>query len=261
MRLWKRSLLPLLVGVMAVAWAGDDPKQPAPAGGGGLAGDLYAALEQLLAKELPKRVAEADRWEVKLSRDGNDLSAGKFARLDVKGVNLRLPDGLTIGEASLTLQDLKVNMAMRSLESIGQGQLVGRLAAGDIERYLRQRGPARLKDVRVTFQDGQIQMGGIADLRRLGIPVEVAGLPQARGSEIDFQADRVEVARFRLPRVAVRELERRVNPIVDLRRLKIPVNVTRVTLQDDRLVLEAALDFSAGLPNLGRKKQGDRVTR
>ena len=51
-----------------------------------LGGDIYTSLEEMLARELPKRVAPADKWDVKIARDGNDLSAGKLSHVEVHGV-------------------------------------------------------------------------------------------------------------------------------------------------------------------------------
>src|SRR5438105_14023858 len=76
-----------------------------------LGGDIYASLEEMLVRELPKRVAPADKWDVKIARDGNDLGAGKFKHVEVHGVNVRAPNGMTIDDATVTLENVKVDTA------------------------------------------------------------------------------------------------------------------------------------------------------
>src|SRR5262249_6003189 len=103
-------------------------------------GDIYGSLEQLLAQELQKRVADADKWEVKLSRDGNDLSAIRIAKVDVQGTNVRTRDGLVISQAALTLENLRYDMEKRTIAEVGNSLFVGRFGEDAVERYVRERG-------------------------------------------------------------------------------------------------------------------------
>src|SRR5437870_11769840 len=63
-----------------------------------LGGDIYSSLEEMLARELSKRLAPADKWEVKIAREGNDLTAGKFSHVEIHGVNVKVPNGLQIDD-------------------------------------------------------------------------------------------------------------------------------------------------------------------
>src|SRR5438067_13874658 len=93
-----------------------------------LGGDIYQSLEEMLVRELTKRVAPADKWEVKIARDGNDLGAGKFRHVEVHGVNVHAPNGMTIDDATVTLDNLKVDSASGAAQVLGDTRLVAKLS-------------------------------------------------------------------------------------------------------------------------------------
>jgi len=257
-------LLALLVALQMPAAPVAPPKPKPEIGRLFLGGDIYSSLEEMLARELPKRVAPADRWEVKIARDGNDLPAGKFRHVEIKGVNVRAPDGLLVSEATLTLDNLKVDMASGSVQVLGDCLFQGKLTEMALEQALRGRTVKGWKELRVAFQEAKLALSGVAVLgkRKLfgrevlipGIPVTVTGVAVPRGVSIDFKADRLAVEQLPVPPLVVRELERHVNPVVDLTGLKVVSQITRVAVDGEYLVTEARLDFSKGLP-LGPKKK------
>ena len=70
------------------------------------------------------------------------------------------------------------------------------------------------------------------------VPMDVEGRPMLRGpTAIDFAASRVAVLRLGLPEFAVRRMEARINPLIDLTTMPLPLHLTTVEIEGDRAVI------------------------
>jgi len=217
---------------------------------------FFPFLEGVLVSELNKRVAEAEKWEVKLSRTGNDLKAGRLAQIDVRGQNIRLRDGLAIEDATLMIKNMKFDLKEQAILEVGDSLFTGKIQAEAVRRFALKHAKDKVKDLEIVFRGGQMEVWGEVDPGGIGfaLPVKVRGTPVLHDNVIDFDADQVSVATLKLPKSLVRILEKQVNPIADLKGLKIPAKLTKVAIEGDRLVAEAKLDFSGGPPLLGKKR-------
>ena len=212
--------------------------------------DGFSLVEAILRSELPRRVGPARRWDVKLDRAGSDLLRGRLSKVDVHGFDVRTQDGLGIPELDMTLQDVRLGLASRSLESVGKSEFTAGLGAAAITAFVKHRGGPKLKDVRVKLERGEIMVGATPEVMGFGLPSEVSGKPVLKGADaINFEASRLTVFGVRLPALAVEALERKINPVVDLSGLKVPVRVTDLRVQGDRLLAEGAALFG---PSRGR---------
>ncbi len=257
--MFRRSLFPPLLALTALPVVGQQL-------GGGfgkvVAGDeLIPALETTLALELPKRVAEAEKWEVKISREGNNLLAGKIGHLEVRGVNVRTRDGMVLPEVALSIDNLKLDLRNKTISEVGESRLVGRLDGPAVTRFARRHAGKKLQDLQVQVRDGALAVIGLVDVKGFGIPVQVVGRPEVNGTGIDFRAEALSVAELKLPKEVVRILERQINPVVDLRGLKIPARITKVTVAEQYLVAEATLDFQGAPPQLGTRRERPAARR
>ena len=206
--------------------------------------DAFSLAESVLQRELPNRVGPADEYEVKFDRSGSNIAKGIISRVDVAGINVRTSDGLVIPELDLHLEDVKLGLKSRGIDKVGKSDFSVGLGEAAVSNYVRHRGGARLKDVTVAFQKGQIMVGGTPEL--LGFPVrtQVAGKPVIRGgTAIDFDASRVDVGGIKLPGMVVDALEKKVNPVVDLSGLKLPVRISDFRVEGSRLVASGAATF------------------
>ena len=212
--------------------------------GGGGRGDSFSLVERILQSELPKEVGPADRWDVRLERQGSDLARGRLRGVDVTGIDVRTNDGLVIPRMDLRLEDVKVGLGSRRLESVGKGLFSAELGEAAVTRYVQKRAGADVRDVRVRFQRGQIVVNATPDLLGFNVPSEVAGKPVLKGLDaVNFRASKVSLGGLRLPRFAMDALEDKVNPVVDLSGLKLPVRIGKLQVQGDRLVAEGIGTF------------------
>ena len=91
----------------------------------------------------------------------------------------------------------------------------------------------------------------------------MAGKPEVRGGDrVNFRASKVAVLGVRLPGFAVDELEKKINPVVDLSGLKVPLRITSLRIVGERLEAKGDLDFGreGTIPRNGRKNR-DRAGR
>jgi hypothetical protein len=227
--------------------------------------EFFPALEGFLAGEVAKRVAPADAWEVKLAREGNDLAAGKLKRIEVRGTNIKTPDGLVIPSASLLLEDLVINLKPAGLKEIGNNRLTVRLDEKAVSALpsMARRKPRQLQDLRLQLTadrggkpvldasanvllSGKIE--GIGSFSNLPLPVEVIGVPRLNSRKpnaVDFEMTQIVAGPVRLRRELARLLETQINPIIDLSGLRAPATLTRVALEERQLVIEGKVDLTA----------------
>ena len=207
-------------------------------------GGSFGLVERILESELPKRVGPARKYEVRLDRKGMDLARGRLGKVDVTGLDVQTDDGLVIPQLGLQMEDVKLALASRSLESVAKSLFSASLGEEAVTRYVQKRAGVGVRDVRVAFRDSQLHVKATPELLGFGLPSEVSGKPVLNGEDaIDFRASRVSVLGIRVPRLAVDELERKINPVVDLSGLKLPVRITDLRVQGSRLVADGSASF------------------
>jgi len=165
---------------------------------------------------------------------------------------VRTRDGLVISQAALTLENLHYDMEKRTIAEVGNSLFVGRFGEDAVERYIRERGASKVQHVRVHFRDRKIEVDGKVDAGGVLLDAEVVGAPRLHDNTVDFEADDVSVLSLHMPRWVVRRLEKEINPVVDLRGLKLPAKLTRVAVDGERLVAEGKLDFNGAPVTIGR---------
>src|SRR5207247_3855618 len=110
-------------------------------------------------------------------------------------------------------------------------------SAPSAAKYVRRRSPA-LGDVEIRFAPGVVRVRASPALLGIGVPVELEGRPVLRGeTAIAFDASRVAVLRLGLPEFAVRRLEERINPLVDLAALSFPLHLSEARIEKDRAMV------------------------
>lgn len=237
----------LLAGILAAAALPAASRQKDFDLGGLFKGGAALGLaERILEQELTRRLAPAERYQVRIDREGSDLFGGRLGRVAVTGTELRTPDGLQIPRMDLRLRDVHLGLLDRKLEGIGSGDFSLALGQEAVNHFLgaraRRVGGVDVKDVSVALRGSQLMVRATPALMGLDLPSEVTGKPVLSGGDaVDFRADRAAVLGFRLPSFALRELEKRVNPVADFSGLKLPVQITRLRLQGGRLLVDGDL--------------------
>ena len=204
----------------------------------------FRAIERAIRDKLPSLLGPADRYEVAVSRSGGGLIAGRIPWINIQGRNVRAIEGLTLDDLDVRLEDVHFSRTSRTVQEIGLTRFEAHLSAASVVSYLHARSPS-LRDARVSFSQGAVQVHAAPSLLGIGVPMDIEGRPVLRGTTtIDFAASRVAVLRLGLPAFAVRRLESRINPLVDLSTMPLPLHLTAVQIEGDRAVITgtASLD-------------------
>jgi hypothetical protein len=204
----------------------------------------FRAIERSVRDEMPRVIGPADRYEVVVSRSGGGLVAGRIPWINIRGQNVRAIEGLTIDDLEVRLEDVRFSRSSRTVQEIGLTHFEARLSAGSVVGYLHSRSPG-LRGVQVAFDGASVRVHATPSLLGIGVPMEVEGRPLLRGpTTIDFAASRIAILRLGLPEFAVRRLEARINPLVDLSTMPLPLHLTSVQIMDDRALITgtASLD-------------------
>lgn len=197
----------------------------------------FRSIERSIQARLPRLIGPADRYQVTVSRSGAGLIAGRIPWIEIQGRNVRAIEGLTLDELEVRLEDVRFNRADRSVREIGQATFQARISAASATRFVRQRSPS-LRDVEVCFVRDTVRVRASPRLLRIGVPMEVDGRPVLHSpTSINFDASRVTVLRLGLPEFAVVRLEARINPLIDLSAMPLPVHLSGARVEGDRAVV------------------------
>lgn len=194
------------------------------------------------------------------------LDPGSELRVSVTGVQQNSAGGLTIGgvtidaspaivkgvraelfaqltnvalDAGLAAGTGRVNASVR-FKSIGNGMLVGRTTAEELQKALAARFPLLLDPV-VTFNAGQFLVTG--KLRDGGQPASLRGrFVIDRGQRVNVSVQEVLVAGSPLPVELVQKELAKINPVLDLTGAPIPLRIRLIALHDNRIEVLAGTD-------------------
>jgi hypothetical protein len=193
-------------------------------------------MERSIRDELPRLIGPADRYDVTASRSSGALIAGRIPWINIHGRNVRAIEGLKLDELQVRLVDVRFNRASRDVREIGVTRFEASVSAASVVSFLHRRSP-NLRDVQVTFAGEAVRVRATRPVLGVGVPVEIEGHPVLRGAAIDFSASRVAVLRLGLPEFAVRNVEQRINPLVDLTTMPLPLHLMAVRVEGDRVVI------------------------
>jgi hypothetical protein len=200
-------------------------------------------------------IGPADRYEVTVSRSGGSLIAGQIPWIEIHGRNVRAIEGLNLDELQVRLEGVRFNRSDRRVTEIAQSRFTAGISAASATRFVRRRSPA-LGDVEVSFAPGVVRVRASPAVLGIGVPVELEGRPVLRGeTAIAFDASRVAVLRLGLPEFAVRRLEERINPLVDLAALSFPLHLSEARIERDRAVVTGSAMLDPARLQSGRGKR------
>ena len=176
-----------------------------------------------------------------------DIYEGGYARISVYAEHARIK-GMLVDEMAIRLIGVSFDPAalregtLKALEVRDSG-IYGRLRLSSVQEFLRQQGPVREVLLR---RDGDIVIAsGIVDYNGVPTRVLMRGVFQVYGEpEIYFHIEALIVNHLPLPYVVVDQLERSMNPIVDLRSWPVSFKIRSLRSTADGFILSSQTDYS-----------------
>jgi len=180
---------------------------------------------------------------------GGDGAQGRIGNLSLNATNFSY-QGVQYDAMAFNLGEIKFDWskALRGdfdIQSVRPGTLQLRLNAKQAQNLVAPRLPS-VRDVRLSFRNGQALVGGKTDMYGVNIPFEVGGRLNVRENEVRADDIRLSVARFRLPSFVVDELTKSVNPLYDFDpqdKWPMLVNLNSADGGNDVLALQGGLQW------------------
>jgi hypothetical protein len=189
---------------------------------------------------LPEVIGPADRYATRVRGDSpGALSRGRMRRVHVDGVGVRLSETLTVDTLVLDLDQVAVDLKARRLRGVERVTFRASVGEENLNRYLRAQRPD-IPGLRVALGPSRATVHARPQLLGIStVPVSVDGAvtPRAGGRFLDFIPNGAQVSIVPVPAPVLRYLSEKVNPVIDLTAVRIPVRVERVEIRSGTLLL------------------------
>ena len=196
---------------------------------------------------LPVFLGPAEKYSTRVRGKTGALTRGRLRSVHIVGTGVELSPELTLDTLTLDLTGVDVDTKagnLRSVESVAFGATLGEVG---LNRYLRARRPD-VPGLRVDIRGSEVIVHAQPEVLELAaVPIRVRGTvtPRGGGSTMDFTPGGANVSVVPIPTPVLGYLARRVNPIVDLSALRIPVRIERSDIRQGVLHLSGTVDPAA----------------
>jgi hypothetical protein len=198
-------------------------------------------VEKRIAKRLRSLIGPADHYRVRIleTRDA-ELVVGSIRRLEIEATNVIAGGQLRLDLLQLSAEGLRFRGGPDDLAAVRKSRVAVRISEASLNQYL-ERAQARHR-ARVLLRDGFVTLFGTLRVLAAEVPIEARGrLEIEAGERLLFRADQVVAPDLRLPGSGASLVERRLNPLVDLRRIDWPIRLVAVHVVSGSATLEGAL--------------------
>lgn len=214
----------------------------------------FGRIEDSIEARLPEVIGPADDYDVRISRSIGRTLRGTVGWLEIDGRNVR-PNGMVnLDRVAVRLEGVQVDHRRRRVREIEEAQVQVRVSAASIDSYLQSRN-SELAEVNVEFLPNRLRLTIPPSLAESEGPLVIEGRPVLAGPDtVNWEASRIATLRDAVPEEGLRKLEEILNPIVDLSRMRFPVELTRVSVTPDGLTV-------AGRASLGPEQLQGSASR
>ncbi|BDI33808.1 hypothetical protein CCAX7_58590 [Capsulimonas corticalis] len=202
--------------------------------------------ERKITGALPRILGPAQSYDVHVTGDAFALSRGRAKRVQIAGTQVQLTPSLTMDSLNLDASDLSFDTQSKTLQNIGGLGFQASLGQASLNRHLAQTKGAD-SGLQVTLRENDMEAS---------VPVSVLGLrttarlsgglsphPGA-ASKLDFHADGAHLGVVPLPAALLNVALDRLNPVLDLSEVKIPLSVTSATVEHGMLKVTGTAEAS-----------------
>jgi hypothetical protein len=192
---------------------------------------------------LPKYLGPARSYSTRVKGDSaGAILRGRLKQVHVTGSDVQLDPDLLVDDLTLDFDEVEVDMKAQTLHSIGSAAFGCRIGAANLDRYVRVRRPD-IGGLRIALKGSALVVNAKPDvLGVIAVPVSVQGrLVPRGGAALDFEPDQAKVSVLPIPQVVLDYLARKLNPVVELSRVAVPIQVTQADVQDGFLSLTGSI--------------------
>lgn len=200
-------------------------------GSSGCAGPaVRRAAERSLERRLHEILGPAEKYEVRIQKtSASRLVRGSVERLVVDASGVQLDAYTRLERIHIVVHDLVIDEDEVEIGSAREGLIRVEVTEVDINRYLSSRHARHEPEVKLL--PGAIVASIRSPLRGASSRVTATGrLLVEEGLRLVFRADEVDLELLDVPGFSERYVEERINPLVDLSKLKYPARLNELVV-------------------------------
>jgi len=209
---------------------------------------LRATVERKIAHRLGDKLGPAEKYQVRiLGTYDNDLVRGRAKLIRITGRQVFARREIMLAAVRLEIRDLRYEGEKPYFVSVRDNEIEVELTDRDLNAYLAAR--RTRYQPRVTFlQDvGALKM----TYRFLGkdVPISARGhLEVEAGERLMFRADTVNLKLLDAPGFNERFVEDRINPLLDLSKLDLPLKLESARMEPGRVIIHGSAILGGETP-------------
>jgi len=201
-------------------------------------------VESAIRQELPRLVGPAASYEV----DVSGVSRTGASRVSATGTRIRVPRAPVIDRAEVRLNDVTYSPARKEVQRIRSANATIRVLPGDLRSFLESQ--RALQDVTLDLAAPDVaSVRARPQIAGLNLPpsavVSLTGRLRPEGPTVRYEITEASAAGIPLPAQATALITRGINPIVDLRGMPLPLQVTAVRADPRGITLDAAGELTS----------------
>ncbi|MHB0936042.1 MAG: LmeA family phospholipid-binding protein [Armatimonadota bacterium] len=202
------------------------------------------AQESLAEREIVRRAPEiigpADRY----TADVDGLRETSADQVRLNGRRVRPVPGLVIDSLVLTLRGVEFQRDPFQITSIDQANFTARITDDAVNDYLRSRQTAAstVQNVQLAFTPTGVRAQGTLVTAGQAIAFTTAGTVQAEGSILNYRPQVLALGGVTVPETVLQQFAAALNPLVDLRSVRIAPQVQQIALSEGAITLSGTAD-------------------
>ena len=191
---------------------------------------------------LPEAIGPAESYDVTV--EGASLRTSSAERVEIVGLRVAREGAPVIDRFEAVLDDVAFDRDKKEVSSVGRARATARVLAPDLEAYLSAQGQVSRATLTLAEPDEVLVRvrGELADYE-VPVDLEIRGRFVTNAGRVDLDISGVKAGPISV-NGAASNLERQINPVLDLTDDDIALTVTAVRVEGGALVLEAAGDLS-----------------
>ena len=200
--------------------------------------------ERAILRLLPEYLGPAKGYAVRVKgKSLGAISRGHLREVRIAGTDVRLTDELTVRELTVDADEVAVDLKTRSLQGVSQALFSARIDEAPLDAMARKRRP-KLLDLKLRLTGKWVEATVRPEVFGYPtIPITVRGTLAVRsgGRALDFSPDRGRLSVVPIPEALLDFVAERLNPVVDLSGLSVPLQIQRAEVAGGALTLSGTI--------------------
>jgi hypothetical protein len=210
---------------------------------------IRGKAERRISRRLTDLIGPAEKYKVRVrgTKDA-EIVVGRIRRIEIDGWNVNAGRQILLESLHLELRNLRYHAPPDEQVTVGESELVIHLTEPALNDYLRRQNPEN--PPQVMLNGGTVTLKGALRLLGVPTPIETTGRLQiANRTELIYRANDVLMAIDPIPGIGPEYVEKRLNPLLDVAGLELPLRLDSIEVQPGRLIVRG----TAYLPPRAKK--------